>query len=89
MTSNNLEASAGTVCRHQRTRRVAPIPDLGTLPPTAACTTDQVARLSGFAVVTLKTWRAKGKGPKVTFVSGRPRYLVRDLRAWLGVGQVA
>lgn len=80
---------AETSAKQHRAHRIAPIPDLDVLPPLAACTTDQVARLSGFAVVTLKLWRAEGRGPKVTFVSGRPRYLVRDLRAWLGVGQVA
>lgn len=66
------------------------VPDLDALPLTAACTTKQVALLSGYSVPTLKLWRyqASARGPKVSTVGGRPRYLVRDLRAWMGLGNV-
>lgn len=66
---------------------LAPLtPDLEKLPPTAACTTRQVHQAFGFAIITLKKWRREGKGPRVTLIEGRPRYLVRDLREWAGIG---
>ena len=73
----------------RRPRRVTPIPDLDALPPIAFCTTDQVARLIGYSAVTVKLWRAQGKGPRVTVVAGRPRYMVRDLREWMGLQHVS
>ena len=68
-------------------RPAANLPDLDRLPPSAMCTTKQVAALSAFAEITLKTWRRQdiGRGPKVTYVESRPRYLVRDVKAWLGL----
>ena len=72
-----------------RTRRSASscAPDLDRLPSSALCTTKQLAALSGFAEITLKTWRRQdiGRGPKVTYIEGRPRYLVRDVKAWVGL----
>ena len=59
------------------------IPDFGSLPDEALLTRDQVAALSGFAVVTLKMWAPKGRGPKITYLEGRPRFKVRDVRAWM------
>lgn len=61
------------------------LPDLDKLPGTAACTTEQAARVSGYANNTLRVWRGQGRGPKVTMIGGRPRYLVRDLRQWMGL----
>lgn len=69
----------------QRTHVPPPIPDLDALPPTAACTTEQVAALSGYAPITLQLWRRQNRGPRVTTIQGRPRYLVRDLREWMGL----
>lgn len=63
--------------------------DLDALPGSAACTTRQVAALSGFAEITLKVWRRAGesRGPRVTRIEGKPRYLVSDVRAWMGAGR--
>ena len=63
------------------------VPDLSKLPPDALLTRDQVAALSGFAVVTLKVWAPKGRGPKITYLEGRPRFKVRDVREWMEAGQ--
>jgi hypothetical protein len=60
-------------------------PDLSALPPDALLTRKQLVPICGFCLQTLKTWPAKGKGPKVTTVEGRPRYRVADVRAWMGV----
>lgn len=59
-------------------------PDLAKLPEHALLTPKQLHRLTGFAVVTFRVWAANGKGPKVTRVEGSPRYMVRDVREWLG-----
>ena len=60
--------------------------DLDSLPDSAACTTRDVAALSGFAEITFKVWRKAGdRGPKVTRIEGKPRYLVKDVRAWMGL----
>jgi len=66
-------------------REPAPdIPDIDKLPPTALLTQLQVSRLSGFAPVTIRLWATRGTGPKVTRINGHlPRYMVRDVRAWL------
>lgn len=61
----------------------AAVPDLNSLPDHATLTRKQVAALTGFADITLRVWAGKGRGPKVTRLEGVPRYLVRDLRAWL------
>lgn len=61
------------------------IPDLDKLPPSATLNTRQVSLASGFAEYTLRLWRIKGegKGPRVTYIERKPRYLVRDVRAWM------
>ena len=59
-------------------------PDLSTLPPDALLTRKQLASICGYALQTLKMWPAKGKGPRVTTVEGRPRYRVADVREWMG-----
>lgn len=61
-------------------------PDLNALPDHATLTRKQVAALTGFADITLRVWAGKGRGPKVTRLEGVPRYLARDLRAWLEGG---
>ena len=78
--------STDTTTPKRRVHHPLPIPDLAKLPPTAACTTRQTALVSGFSPVTLKAWRRAGKGPQVTYIEGKPRYLVRDLRAWFSTG---
>ena len=69
----------------KRARRALPAIDLMNMPDTTACTTKQVHQGFGFAEITLKKWRREGKGPRVTLIEGRPRYLVRDLREWSGI----
>lgn len=64
----------------------AAMPDLTSLPDHATLTRKQVASLTGFADITLRVWAGKGRGPKVTRLEGAPRYLARDLRAWLEGG---
>lgn len=66
---------------------VVEVPDLDKLPPSAALTTKQTASSGNFAEVTLKKWRQRGekRGPRVTYIDGYPRYLVRDVREWLGM----
>ena len=63
------------------------VPDLDKLPQSAALTTKQAASSSGFSEITLKKWRASDekRGPRVIYVDGYPRYLVRDVREWLGL----
>lgn len=68
-------------------QRIAkPLPDLSKLPDDALLTEAQAARTGGYAKQTLKLWRLKkvGRGPTAIFVEGRPRYRVRDVRAWIG-----
>lgn len=69
--------------RRDELRQNTPVPDLNKLPPDALLTDRQVSLLSGFAEYTLRVWRMKGKGPKVTLIEGRPRYRVADYRAWV------
>ena len=66
---------------------VLEVPDLDKLPPSAALTTKQTASSGKFAETTLKKWRQSGgkRGPRVTYIDGYPRYLVRDVREWLGL----
>ena len=68
-----------------RRRDSAPVVDLNALPDLACLTTKQLAVLTGFAEITLKTWRGQetGRGPRVTYIEGRPRYLVRNVKNWL------
>ena len=61
----------------------ASMPDLNSLPDHATLTRKQVAKLTGFADITLRVWSTRGRGPKVTRLEGAPRYLARDVRAWL------
>jgi hypothetical protein len=63
--------------------RPLPIPDLSALPSTACITRRQLGGLTGFSLPTLKVWAKQGKGPRITYVEGRPRYLVGDVREWL------
>lgn len=58
-------------------------PDINAYAESAFLTRAQVASLSGFAVVTLNAWAAKGRGPRITYIEGRPRYRVADVREWL------
>jgi len=68
----------------RRTFRAKPLPDLDALPGSALLTRNQVCALSGFALPTLKQWAKQGRGPRITVVEGRPRYLAADVKAWLG-----
>jgi hypothetical protein len=61
----------------------APTLDIDHLPASALLTRAQVAEASGFAVMTLKLWARKGKGPKITRIEGLPRFRVQDVRAWM------
>ena len=67
----------------KRRTHVRHIPDLDHLPDNALITRAQLATLSNFAVITLKVWTRRGRGPRVTTIEGRPRYRVADVRAWL------
>lgn len=60
-----------------------PLPNVDNLPPSALLTRKQVAAVSGLALVTLKKWAAEGRGPRITRVSGLPRYRADHVRAWL------
>lgn len=62
---------------------VAQLPNIDELPPSALLTRAQLAKVSGFAEVTLKVWAAEGRGCPLTRVEGRPRYRVDHVRAWL------
>lgn len=71
-------------------RSTAPeVPDLNTLPEHALLTQQQLHRLTGFALITFRIWAAQGRGPKITRVEGRPRYMARDVRAWLEASRAA
>lgn len=63
--------------------RAAIPPDLNALPEHALLTRKQIHQLTGFAEITLKVWAKQGRGPKMTRIEGAPRFLVRDVRAWL------
>src|SRR4051794_39947916 len=80
-----FEGLMSSTLQNRRTFRAKPLPDLNTLPPTAALTRNQVCALSGFALPTLKQWARQGRGPRVTMIEGRPRYLASDVKAWMGV----
>lgn len=74
-----MSSSAAPIAGNTR-----PIPDLEKLPDTALLTRRQLSDLSSFALITLKVWAKKGRGPQITVVEGRPRYRVRDVREWMG-----
>ena len=67
----------------RRNTRIDEAPDLSKLPEDAFITRRQLARVSGFAVQTLKNWAPVNRGPQVTRVENRPRYRVGDVRRWL------
>lgn len=71
--------------RRPRTHKPRPLPDLATLPPHAALDRQQVCAVTGFALQTLKAWAKTGRGPRITYIENRPRYLVADVLAWVGV----
>lgn len=64
-------------------------PDLQKLPADALLNRRQLAALSGYALITLQVWAAKGRGPKITRVEGRPRYRAEDVRNWMGLASGA
>lgn len=66
-----------------QSKEASGVPDLNALPDHALLTRKQVHQLTGFAEITLRVWAAKGRGPRVSRLSGNPRYSVRDLKAWL------
>lgn len=69
--------------RREELRRNTPVPDLEKLPDCALLTERQLSLVSGYAEITLRIWRMRNTGPRVTMVQGRPRYTVRDARAWM------
>ena len=62
-----------------------PVPDLAQLPGDAFLTRREVARISGFALQTMKQWRGTDKGPRYVLIGGSVRYRVADVRSWLGL----
>lgn len=60
-------------------------PNLRALPADALLSRRELSALSGYAIITLKIWAAKGRGPKITRIEGRPRYRAEDVRNWMGV----
>lgn len=46
-------------------------------------TRQQVADLTGFAVITLDIWRMKGRGPRFMKVGRCVRYTRADIDAWM------
>jgi len=79
------QAQVRKPARRPRTHKPRPLPNLTILPPHAALDRQQVCAATGFALQTLKAWAAQGRGPRVTRIEGRPRYLVCDVLAWMGV----
>lgn len=68
-------------------RAVREISSLDSLQDSALLTSAEVARLTGFAEITLRIWRAKKRGPAVTWINGDlPRYKAKDVRDWLKDG---
>lgn len=78
------QSSARPVRSGELMSQSAQIPDLDKLPPCALLTYTQVAKLAGYSLVTIKRWAADGRGPRMTRIEGRPRFAVRDVKAWLG-----
>lgn len=56
---------------------------IGGAPDETLLTPREVSALSGFEEVTLRLWHRQGRGPARTFVEGRPRYRLGDVRAWM------
>lgn len=63
------------------------VTDLSSLPPSAFVTRAQLAPALGFSLQTLKRWATKGKGPRITYLEGRPRFRVCDVLAWIEEGR--
>lgn len=64
---------------------VATAPDISRLPPDALLNRRQMELLTGFKQQTFRAWALRGSGPTITTVEGHPRYLVRDVREWMGL----
>ncbi|WP_424360984.1 hypothetical protein [Methylocystis parvus] len=82
-------AKISAPARRPRTHKPRPLPNLTALPPHAALDRQQVCAATGFALQTLKVWAKQGRGPRITYLEGRPRYLVRDVLDWMGVSRDA
>jgi len=59
-----------------------PMPTTGTFAP-PLMTPQEVADFLAVPVLTLQTWRAKRKGPRVYRVGRHVRYRVADVEEWL------
>lgn len=60
-----------------------PTIDIDKLPDSVLLTRKQVQEISGFALITLKVWAKSGRGPKITWIEGRPRFRAADVRSWM------
>ena len=72
--------------KKSRAYAARPVPDLNELPDDALLTVAHVSAVSTFPVSTLKYWRGRGRGPRVTTIEGLPRYRAGDVRVWLNGG---
>lgn len=52
-------------------------------PSRVLLTRADLIQITGYSRPTFKRWAKRGKGPHVTIIEGRPRYLVADVEAWL------
>jgi hypothetical protein len=52
-------------------------------PDEVLITPKELEAMSGFTQAAFRLWRREGRGPRCVKVEGRPRYLLRDVRAWL------
>jgi hypothetical protein len=48
----------------------------------------QVAIVADVSRPTIKRWRRKKKGPRITMLNGLPRSRVGDVREWLKAGRI-
>jgi hypothetical protein len=83
MPLQNSSSQYNVAAPRRRTHRPRPLPDLAALPAHAVITRRQFCELVSVALPTAKLWAKQGRGPKVTCIEGRPRYLAGDVREWL------
>lgn len=83
--SNVAQETVAERVKYQR--KPKQVPDIGTLPAWVPLTTSELSLITRSPEVTIKSWRVAEppRGPKVTWLDDRPRYLVGDVRAWLGL----
>jgi hypothetical protein len=59
------------------------IEDFEFLSPSALLDDKQIGELVGCKPGTVKSWRARGLGPKFVYLNGKPRASVGAVRNWL------